>query len=346
MRPLRALIPFVACSVVQSHLVQSRRDVQVRQTLSASSSVEDSASPVVSTTSAALSSAFASVTPSFIMSTTSSPVSMPPSISEIISMDPTSDSTPTTAASSTTQTTLMDPSTREGNSHATDSTTTSPRPSIATTVPATSPTGSSQVAAPTTTMAPPTPLNDCLGGIAACTFTPTSYYTEMTPLGLPLENCNDRNETVTAHFSGAVTLSENWSVEVESGFSLPGEIEIGLDVKTSFEKGKEIQMAQGFDYPIPPDTKAALVGSASFTGIFGSMEMTYHSSNSQTVQNVVYFKGAENPNPVALLMVVGCDQSWPAWNATPAIPTSGASVAGSRLSCFVIIGLVITALLT
>jgi hypothetical protein len=77
----------------------------------------------------------------------------------------------------------------------------------------------------------------------------------MTPLGLPLENCNDRNETVTAHFSGAVTLSENWSVEVESGFSLPGEIEIGLDVKTSFEKGKEIQMAQGFDYPIPPDTK-------------------------------------------------------------------------------------------
>jgi hypothetical protein len=87
--------------------------------------------------------------------------------------------------------------------------------------------------------------------------TARSDYAEMTPLGLPLENCNDRNVTVTGHFSGAVTVTDNWSLAVEAnaGFSLPGEMEIGVDVTTSFEKGKEIQMAQGFDYPVPPNTK-------------------------------------------------------------------------------------------
>ncbi|KAF7333726.1 hypothetical protein MVEN_02329000 [Mycena venus] len=354
MQPLRSLIPFVACSLVHSHLAQYRRGVQVRQTaVSASSSVADLASLVVSesATSPTLSSAAASVTLSSIQSTISSSVSMPLSISEIISTDPT-DSTPRTAASSTIQTTLTDPNTAEGNSLTVDSTATSPMPSIATTIPATPPTGTTQATAPVTTMPPVAPLKDCLGGTAACTFTPTStassYYAEMTPLGLPLENCNEGNVTVTGHLGGEVTITDNWSVEIDAGakFDLPGELEIGLDVKTTFEKGKEVQIAQSFDYPIPPDTKAALVGSASFIGIFGSMEMTYHGSNPKTVNNVVYFKSAENPNPIALLIMIPCGQPWPAWNATLAVPTSGASVADSRLSCFAIVGLVITALLT
>ncbi|KAJ7334931.1 hypothetical protein DFH08DRAFT_939627 [Mycena albidolilacea] len=222
----------------------------------------------------------------------------------------------------------MDSTTAAGKSLSTDRTATSPGPSIATALPATSPTGTTQASTLATTMTPPAPLKDCLGGTAACTFIPTSTarsnYAEMTPLSLPLENCNDSNVTVTGHFSGAVTVTDNWSVEVEAGtgFSLPGLLEIGLNVKTSFEKGKEIEMEQAFDYPIPPNTKAALVGSASFIGIFGSMEMNYRGSDSQTVNNVVYFKSAENPNPVGLLMTVGCDQPWPVWNATPAVPTT------------------------
>ncbi|KAF8192005.1 hypothetical protein K438DRAFT_1970368 [Mycena galopus ATCC 62051] len=263
----------------------------------------------------------------------------------------TTDSTPTTAASSTTQTTLTDPNTVKGNSLTGNSTATSPMPSIVTTVLATPPTGTTQATAPVTTIPPAAPLNDCLGGTAACTFTPTttasSYYTEMTPLGLPLENCNEGNVTVTGHLGGSVTITDNWSVEIDAGakFDLPGELEIGLDVKTTFEQGKEIQIAQSFDYPIPPDMKAALVGSASFMGIFGSMEMTYRGSNPKTVDNVVYFKSAENPDPIAILIMIPCNQSWPAWNATLAVATSEASEA-SRLSCFAIIGLVITALLT
>ncbi|KAJ7878574.1 hypothetical protein B0H14DRAFT_1636336 [Mycena olivaceomarginata] len=354
MQLLRVLIPFAACSLIHSHSFQYRRGVQGRQTaVSVSSSVADSASPVSeSTTSTALSSAFASLTPSSIQSTTSFPVSTPRlSISQTISTEPTSESTPTTAPSSTTQTTVTDSTTVAGKSLSTDSTATSPGPSIATALPATSPTGTTQASALPTPVTPPAPLKDCLGGTAACTFIPTSTarsnYAEMTPLSLPLENCNDRNVTVTGHFSGAVTVTDNWSVEVEAGtgFSLPGLLEIGLDVKTSFEKGKEIEMEQAFDYPIPPNTKAALVGSASFIGIFGSMEMNHRGSDSHTVNNVVYFKSAENPNPVALLMTIGCDQPWPVWNATPALPTSGASAARNTLNCF-IIGLMIAALLT
>ncbi|KAJ7881637.1 hypothetical protein B0H13DRAFT_2345077 [Mycena leptocephala] len=210
--------------------------------------------------------------------------------------------------------------------------------SIATALPATSPTGTvvAHATASATTVKSAL-LSDCLGGTAACTFTPTGLrfkrtasgnYAEMTPLGLPIENCNDANVTATGHFSGSVTLTDNWSQAVDAGaeFSVPGYLNVGGDVKTSVEKGKEIQMAQSLDYPIAPNMKAALVASASFIGIFGTMDMQYP-SDFQTIRDVVYFTSAQDPGPVASLMTIGCDQPWPIWNATSAVATTAPACA-------------------
>ncbi|KAJ7932171.1 hypothetical protein B0H13DRAFT_2263394 [Mycena leptocephala] len=298
MQPLRALLPFVAFSLIHGYLTGYRRGIQVRQSASVG------------------------------------------------------DSTPTTAVFSTivTDTDLYLHSGSDSGS------------SIATALPATLPTGTvvAHATASATTVKSAL-LSDCLGGTAACTFTPTrtasGNYAEMTTLGLPLENCNDANVTATGHFSGSVTLTDNWSqaVDAGAGFSVPGYLNVGGDVKTSVEKGKEIQMAQSLDYPIPSNMKAALVASASFIWIFGNMDMQYP-SDFQTIKDVVYFTSAQDPGPVASLMTIGCDQPWPIWNATPAVATtapacavatSGASqMARSTLGCFVIVnGLVGAALL-
>ncbi|KAJ6592407.1 hypothetical protein B0H19DRAFT_1087790 [Mycena capillaripes] len=184
-------------------------------------------------------------------------------------------------------------------------------------------------APPSVTTAPPsvatagTPsLDDCISKKASCAFTATSTgsaYPQETQIGAAFDNC-DSTVNVTQHFSGSVTITDNWSVDASIGFDLPKFL--GLSVSTSIEHGKAVTMEQSYDYVVPPQARAVLVGTASFDAIFGNMNMKYSNHNAN-LNNVVYFKSDANQNPVVALRMFSCNEPLPTWNATAATAASG-----------------------
>ncbi|KAJ6544507.1 hypothetical protein B0H19DRAFT_1076611 [Mycena capillaripes] len=200
------------------------------------------------------------------------------------------------------------------------STITSPSP---TQIPA-----STLTAPPSTTTTGTPSLDDCISKKASCAFTATfllnthgsrlglqstgSAYPQETQIGAAFDNC-DSTVNVTQHFSGSVTITDNWSVE-------------------------------SYDYVVPPQARAALVGTASFDAIFGKMNMKY-SNYIANLNNVVYFKSDANQNPVVALRMFSCNESFPAWNATAAVPSGDGPMGRYTPRCLVISTLVLLALL-
>ncbi|KAF8186959.1 hypothetical protein K438DRAFT_1022411 [Mycena galopus ATCC 62051] len=92
----------------------------------------------------------------------------------------------------------------------------------------------------------PTALNDC-GSTAKCSFTATSTaagtYPQQTLIGAAFDNCNS-NETVTQTFTGSVTITNNWSVQVSASFGLPKSIDVSASVTTG--KEQDVTMSQTY----------------------------------------------------------------------------------------------------
>ncbi|KAJ6487923.1 hypothetical protein C8R45DRAFT_261253 [Mycena sanguinolenta] len=160
----------------------------------------------------------------------------------------------------------------------------------------------------------PSPINDC-GAVAKCSFTATSTaagsYPQQTLIGAAFDNCAS-NETVTQTFSGSVTISDNWSVQVGTSFGLPKSIQVSASVTTG--KEQSVTMSQTYQYDTPPRVRAALVGTASFNAIFGNMAVNYP-SGPVNVPDAVFFQYNGQP-PTVGLQTIGCNDSWPIWNTT------------------------------
>ncbi|KAJ7254539.1 hypothetical protein C8J57DRAFT_1236779 [Mycena rebaudengoi] len=152
-------------------------------------------------------------------------------------------------------------------------------------------------------------LDDCIS-TASCRFNPTRTgpsYPQQTQLGAAFDNC-DSSIPVHNTFSGSVTVTDNWSVDAGVSFDLPKFL--GLDVHTSVEHGKEVTMSQ-----------------------------------TSTLNDVVYFQSTSG-NAVVAMQTIGCNQSWPIWNATAAVDrASPASRTRASLGCLLAAGVVIMALL-
>jgi hypothetical protein len=57
-------------------------------------------------------------------------------------------------------------------------------------------------------------------------------------------------------FSGSVTVTDNWSVDVGVSFGIPKLL--GVDVHTTVEHGKEVTMSQTIDYNVPPQLRVRI----------------------------------------------------------------------------------------
>ncbi|KAJ6529204.1 hypothetical protein B0H19DRAFT_1333024 [Mycena capillaripes] len=185
-------------------------------------------------------------------------------------------------------------------------------------------------------------LDDCVSA-ATCSFNPTSTgstYPQQTQIGGAFDNC-DSSIAVHNTFSGSVTVTDNWSVDVGVSLGIPKLL--GVDVQTTVEHGKEVTMSQTIDYTVPPQLQAALVGTASFNAIFGSMNMDY-GSHSSILNDVVYFQSTSN-QPEVGMRTIGCGQSWPIWNATAVDKPSPASNLRALWGYSLATGVVIMALL-
>ncbi|KAF7371485.1 hypothetical protein MVEN_00003100 [Mycena venus] len=100
-------------------------------------------------------------------------------------------------------------------------------------------------------------LDDCVSA-ATCSFNPTSTgptYPQQTQIGAAFDNC-DSSIAVHNIFSGSITVTDNWSVDVGVSFGIPRLL--GLDVHTTVEHGKEVTMSQTYDYYIPPQLRVQL----------------------------------------------------------------------------------------
>ncbi|KAK7461963.1 hypothetical protein VKT23_008395 [Stygiomarasmius scandens] len=158
-------------------------------------------------------------------------------------------------------------------------------------------------------------MNECSEG-ASCSFTPTSTgssYPQQTLIGNAFDNCRS-NLTVRQHFEGNVTITDNWSVEVGASIGLPKEL--GIDISGSVGHSETTTLSQSLDYEVPPQSKAALVGSATFDAIFGVLAVNSPSSGPMNIPDVVYFKRNTSVPNVVAVQQFGCNESWPIWNAT------------------------------
>ncbi|KAK7461962.1 hypothetical protein VKT23_008394 [Stygiomarasmius scandens] len=161
----------------------------------------------------------------------------------------------------------------------------------------------------------PTELDDC-GDRASCSFKPTSTgstYPQQTLLGDAFDNCGKGNITVKETFSGSVTITNNWSVNIDGQFSLPELLKI--DVSTSSGHSEGVTMTQSHEYNVTPGIRVALVGTATFDAVFGTVTVNYHINDSSSPVDAIYFQKDSQP-PVVSLKVISCDESWPVWNAT------------------------------
>lgn len=57
-------------------------------------------------------------------------------------------------------------------------------------------------------------------------------------------------------FSGSVTVTDNWSVDVDVSIGIPKYL--GVDVQTTLEHGQEVTMSQTIDYNVPPHLRVCI----------------------------------------------------------------------------------------